>query len=250
MGLALSTAQADVLDEISARSELRVCIWPEYYGISWRNPRDLTLTGVDIDLAKALASDLKVSLRFIDSSFARLIDDVTQKRCDIAMFGIGVTPERARRLLLTEPHLTSDVVAIARRLDTRIRTWDDIDRTGVVVAVTRNTLHEGLMRQRLKSAELLVADSARARDEAVESGRADVFMTDFPYSRKMLDTTDWARAVAPESTFQLTPYAFAIRPGEERWLAHVNAFVRDIRRDGRLLAFARRHQLESLVITR
>lgn len=30
---------ADRLHDIKARGELRVCIWPEYYGISYRNPK-------------------------------------------------------------------------------------------------------------------------------------------------------------------------------------------------------------------
>ncbi len=243
-----AAAHADVLDEVGARSALIVCIWPEYYGITWRNPRDLTLSGIDIDLAKALASELGVSAQFIDSSFAHLIEDVTQRRCDIAMFGIGVTPERASRLLLTEPHLASDVVAIVHRRNKRIRTWIDIDRTGVLVAVTRGTYHEPLMRARLKRAELLVAGSARARDESVEAGRADVFMTDAAYARRMIDTTDWARAITPASPFQITSYAFAIRPGEERWLNRVNAFVRRVKLEGDLLESAKRHGLESMVI--
>lgn len=56
--------------------ELRVCIWPDYYGISLRNPRTGQLAGIDIDLSAAFAADLKVTPRYVDSSFATLIDDL------------------------------------------------------------------------------------------------------------------------------------------------------------------------------
>jgi ABC-type amino acid transport substrate-binding protein len=36
-----------------------VCIWPDYYGITWRNPRTQQLTGIDIDLSAELGRDLK-----------------------------------------------------------------------------------------------------------------------------------------------------------------------------------------------
>ena len=37
---------ADRLHDIKARGELRVCIWPEYYGISYRNPKSGAVAGV------------------------------------------------------------------------------------------------------------------------------------------------------------------------------------------------------------
>ena len=41
------------------------------------------MTGVDADLARELATELKARLRFVDSSFAQLIGDVSSGRCDI-----------------------------------------------------------------------------------------------------------------------------------------------------------------------
>ena len=37
-------------------------------------------------------------------------------------------------------------------------------------------------------------------------------MTDFPYSRRMLETTDWARLVTPPRTYHITSYAWALCP--------------------------------------
>lgn len=247
MPLLATGDQSSRLDRVLAAKELRVCIWPDYYGISYRNPRTLQLSGIDIDLARELAKDLGVQVRFEDSSFARLIDDVIQDRCDIAMFAIGITPARSEKLRFTQPHLVSDIYAITTRSNRRIKDWADIDRPGVVVAVARGTLHEQVMREKLRAATLLVTATPQGREQEVESGRADVFMTDYPFSRRMLETTDWARLIAPPATFNLTPYAYAMRPGDERWHARVERFVAEIKRDGRLAAAARRHKLEPVV---
>ena len=242
-----ASAQVSRLDRVLAAQELRVCIWPDYYGISYRNPKTQQLSGIDIDLAKALASDLGVKLRFKDSSFARLIDDVTQDRCDIAMFAIGITPARESALRFSRPHLVSDIYAITTRSNRRIKTWEDIDKPGVVVAVAQGTYHEQVMREKLKSATLLVTSTQHGREEEVASGRADVFMTDYPFSRRMLEMTDWARLIAPPDTYHLTPYAFAVQPGDERWHARIEAFVAAIKRDRRLEEAARRNKLEPIV---
>lgn len=66
-------AQPGRLEHIAASGELRVCIWPDYYGISWRNPKTLQLSGIDIDNARELARELGVQPRFVDSGFANLI---------------------------------------------------------------------------------------------------------------------------------------------------------------------------------
>lgn len=235
------------LSAMAQAGEVRVCVWPDYHGISHRNRKTLALEGIDVDLARELGKDLGLPVRFVDSSFATLVNDVTAERCDIAMFAIGITPARAEKLRFTTPHLRSDVYGITTRSNRRIQAWADIDQPGVVVAVAKGTYHEPLMRERLKAASLLVLDTPQAREQEVAAGRADVFMADYPFSRRMLAQTDWARLVSPPSAYHLTPYAWALKPGDDAWFARVEAFVAAIKRDGRLAAIAQRHELGPLV---
>lgn len=244
-----SGANQDRLSRVLQTGRLRVCIWPDYYGISYRNPKTLELTGIDVDMARELARDLGpgVAVDFVDSSFARLIEDVTGDRCDLAMFAIGITPARSEKLRFTRPHLESDIFAITTRSNKRIGQWADIDHDGVVVAVAKGTLHETVMKNRLHQARLVVLDTPFAREQEVESGRADVFMTDYPYSQRMLANTDWARLVSPPSVYHSTPYAYAMAPGNDRWHERIETFIRAVKEDGRLLASAKRYRLESMI---
>lgn len=239
---------AGALDRIASRGELRVCIWPDYYGISYRNPRTRQLAGLDIDLSGELARELGARLLHVDSSFATLVEDLTGDRCDIAMFAIGVLPQRARLLRFSHPYLRSDIYAVATRSSRVVRRWEDIDQPGVRVAVQAGTFMEPVMRDTLKQAELVVVRPPDTREQELESGRVDVFMTDYPYSRRLLDNADWARLIAPPAPFHVLPYAYAMRPGDDAWLARVNRFVEDIRRDGRLARAARRHGLAAIVV--
>ncbi len=235
------------LDRVVAAHEVRVCIWPDYYGITYRSPSTRQLSGLDIDMAHELGKELGVNVRFVDSSFARLVDDLVQDRCDVSMFAIGITPDRTRKLRFTQPHLASDIYAVTTRNNRRIRSWADIDTPGAVVAVAKGTLHEPVMRERLRQAQLLVLDTPFAREQEVESGRADVFMTDYPYSQRFLARADWARLVTPPSTYHVTPYAYAMLPGDDTWHARLERFVTDVKRDGRLLAAAKRHRLDPII---
>ena len=235
------------LSRIQATKTVRVCIWPDYYSITYRNPKTQELSGIDIDLANELGKDLGVTVQFVDSSFAKLIDDVTQDRCDVAMFAVGITPLRSEKLRFTRPHLASDIYAVVSKTNRRIKEWADIDKPDSVVAVAKGTLHEPVMRDKLKAAQLLVLDTPFAREQELQSGRADAFMTDYPYSQRFLTNADWARLVSPPGVYHVTPYAYAVKPGDEAWLARLDGFVSAIKQDGRLLAAAKRHRLEPIV---
>lgn len=236
------------LERIVERGTLRVCIWPDYYGISFRNPKTGRPSGIDIDNANDLARRLGVRTQFVNSSFATLIDDLENDRCDIAMFAIGITPARQERLRFTQPYLLSDIYAITTRTNPRIKDWKDIDRAGIVVAVARGTLHESVMKEKLQHAELRILETPHAREYEVQSGRADVFMTDFPYSRRMLDNSDWARLVTPPGKYHTTPYAWAMAPGDDAFHSHVERELQAMKMDGRLMTNAVRHRLEPIVV--
>ncbi|OIN94147.1 MAG: amino acid ABC transporter substrate-binding protein [Comamonadaceae bacterium CG1_02_60_18] len=242
-----AVAQPNRLQRVQAAKAVRVCIWPDYYGITYRNPKTQQLSGIDVDMAHALANDLGVKTEFVDSSFSKLADDVTQNRCDVAMFAIGITPQRQQRLRFTQPHLASDIYAITSKTNRRIKTWADIDQPGAVVAIVKGTLHEPIMKDRLKKARLVVLDTPNAREQEVQSGRADVFMTDYPFSQRFLFNADWARLVTPDTTYHITSYAYALAPGDDVWHARLDKFVADVKADGRLQAAAKRHQLEPIL---
>lgn len=244
----LAQAAESRLDRVTASRILRVCLWPDYYGVSYRNPKTLQLSGIDIDMARELGKELGAEVEFVDSSFARLIDDVTGDRCDIAMFGIGITPARTGKLKFSPPYLASDIYAITTKTNRRIKRWEDIDTLGSVVAVARGTLQEVVMKEKLTSAQLLILDTPFAREQEVQAGRADLFITDYPYSQRFLAGSDWGRLIAPPGQFHVTPYAYAMQPGDDVWYARIERFVNDIKRDGRLKAAARRHRLEPILI--
>ncbi|RVT87679.1 amino acid ABC transporter substrate-binding protein [Inhella crocodyli] len=250
MAVAGAVQAGPVLQKVQAQKLMRVCIWPDYYGVSYRNPKTDALSGIDIDLSAELAKDLGVKLERVDSSFPKLIEDLTQDRCDVAMFAVGVLPQRAQHLRFTEPYLQSDMYGVTTRSNRQVKTWDDIDQAGVMVGVQAATFMEPVMRERLKKAEMVVIKPPQTREQELEAGRIDVFMTDYPYSRRLLDSADWARLVAPEKPFFVLPYAYAVKPGDDEWLKTVNAFVQRIKKDGRLQAAAQKAGLSAIVISR
>lgn len=242
-------AAGGVDDRVAASGTVRVCIWPEYYGISWHNPRTGRLQGLDIDLSAEFAREIGRRLEYVPTTFATLIDDLVNQRCDAAMFGVAITPQRAQHLRFTTPYLRSGIVAATLKGHPTVQRWQDIDRPGVRVAVAAGTFMEPVMSAALKHASLVSVRAPATREEELRSGRVDVFMTDFPYSRRLLAEVDWAQIIEPETPFHPLGYAYAVRPGDDAWFARLQGFAERIRRDGRLAAAARGHGLVPIALT-
>jgi ABC-type amino acid transport substrate-binding protein len=138
------------------------------------------------------------------------------------------------------------VIAIASRANSAIKSWADIDQSGRVVVVQKGTFMEPLMRRTLVRASLLGA--SRPAEREVGSGRADVLITNYPYSQRMLANADGARIIAPDQPMQPTDYAYAVPKGDSVWLDRVDRFVSRIKQDGRLAVVAGRHNLLPIVV--
>lgn len=246
--VATSAAAGPVLDRVQGQALVKVCIWPDYYGVTYRHPRTQELAGIDIELSAELGRDLKAKVEYVESSFATLIEDLRQDRCDVAMFAVGMLPQRMEKLAFTKPYMQSDIYAVTTKSNVVVKQWADIDKPGVMVAVQAGTFMEPIMAQRLRSATLVKISPPATRERELVAGRVDVFMTDYPYSRRLLDNADWARLIEPAEPFSVLPYAYAVKQGDAAWLAAVDAFVSRIKADGRLLRAAGHHGLKSIVV--
>lgn len=235
------------LERVKASGTLRMCIWPEYYGVAFRNPKSKAISGLDIELSAELARTLGARLSYVESSFASLADDLLRDKCDLSLQAVLMPAERQQGLRFSQPYLRSDIYGITTKSNRSVRRWDDIDQPGVVVAVQADSLMEPIMQKALRSAKLLVVRPPQTREQELESGRADVFMADYPYSRRLLEQADWARLVAPTRAFNPISYAYAVKPGDDEWLRTLDGFVAAIKRDGRLEASARRYGLGDVV---
>lgn len=234
------------LFEITKSKKLRVCQFPLYYSISFRNPKTGEIEGIDADLSKELAKALEAKLEIVESSFASFIADLQAGKCEIGMFGVGATLKRAQAVEFSKPYLLTNIYAVTRK-DGKIAAWDDIDKKGVNVAVSLGSYIETFMKTYLKNATLVSVAPPNTREAELVGRRVDVIMTDFPTAIKVTDEFDWAKYILPKEKLAITPYAYVVPQGDQIWLNYVNLFVDTIKLDGRLVEFANKHKLGPIV---
>ena len=234
------------LFEITKSRVLKVCQFPLYYSISYRNPGTGQIEGIDADLARELAKELDARLEIVESSFGTFIADLQANKCDIGMFGLGATLKRAQAVEFSKPYLVTNIYAVVRK-DGPIKTWEDIDKKGIKVAVSLGSYIEPFMKDYLKNADIISIAPPNTREAELVAGRVDVDMTDYPTAIKVTNDFDWAAYVTPKEKLAVTPYAYAVAPGDQIWLNYINLFVDTIKMDGRLTKYAKKNKLDPIV---
>jgi cyclohexadienyl dehydratase len=239
--------QVSKLEKITKSGKAAICIWPEYYAISYKNPKTGELEGIDIDLARELAKELKAEIQWVETTFATFIPDLQTGKCDIGMFGLAASLARAQAVEFSHPYLIASSVGVTRKDHPKLKRWDDIDQKGIVVAVQLGSVAEPLMRSYLKNAKVLAVQPPATREQEVMAGRADILVTDLAVAKKLESMHPWAKSLMPKTKLGNWPYAYAIAPGDQIWLNWVNLFVDTVKRDGRLATYAKKHNLESML---
>jgi cyclohexadienyl dehydratase len=253
--LALSSVTAHQADaqqlqsrlyDITKSGKVKVCIWPNYYAISLRNPDTGKFEGIDIDLSEELAKDLGVKLEYVETSFSTFIADLQANKCDLGMFGVGATMKRAQAVAFTQPYLITGVYATVHK-DGKIKSWADIDKPGISVGVSLGSYIEPFMRTYLKNAKLVAVAPPATVQAELQSRRIDAIATDFPASTRMNAQFDWSATYGPPEPLSVTPYAYVMNHGDQIWLNYMNLFVQTIKLDGRLKAAAEKNKLGPIV---
>lgn len=239
--------QVSKLEKVTKASKVAVCIWPEYYAISYKNPKTGELEGIDIDLARELSKELKAEIQWVETTFATFIPDLQTGKCDIGMFGLAASLSRAQAVEFSHPYLVASSVGVTRKDHPKIKTWEDIDRKEITVAVQLGSVAEPLMRSYLKNAKVLAVQPPATREQEVMAGRADLLVTDLAVAKKLEAMHPWAKMLVPKTKLGNWPYAYAIAPGDQIWLNWINLFVDTVKRDGRLATYAKKHGLESML---
>jgi len=139
------------------------------------------LIGYSIDVARKLAEDIGVRVEFVETSWSQIIPDLLERRFDLIVTGMWVTPVRALVLNFSNPTSVDGVYLIAnRQLAGSFKTRDEFNRPEVKIAVYTDTVQERAARRLFPRATLVpVAGNDIELDAALEGKAHAALVTTF-----------------------------------------------------------------------
>ena len=213
-----------------AAGVLRVGLTGDYRPFSLRAV-DGSYSGLDVDVAHALAHDLGVRVAFVPTSWPSMTDDLLANRFDVAMGGVSRDATRAAVGLLTLPYVRDGKVALVRASDVaKFRTLPDIDAPGTTVAVNPGGTNESFDREHLRRATLVVVEQNLAIASLIAQGTYDVMITDGVEAalnvrddRRLAIANPGKPFTAIEKVYFLPKDARALTAWIDRWIAAYEA---------------------------
>ncbi len=195
---------------------LRVGTSGDYAPFSWTDAQG-ELAGLDVEIARAYATDRGLSLEWVRFRWSRLHRDLRARRFDVALSGVTVRPERSILGTFTVPTLFSEPLLLVAASG-ELRQLADLSVPGRRIAVNRGGHLERVARERFPAAELTPVDRNEDVLAVLLEGKADAVVTD------SLEAPHWERE-SPVPLRRIGPLR------RDRKAAWVRADLPDLARD-------------------
>lgn len=176
--LSTSGLQADSLEEIQQRGEIRIAVANERpYG--YLNDQGKAL-GVGPEIAQRILKDLGIQkIDWIETEFQDLIPGLESGQFDMAAAEMAILPERCKRVLFSDPNTSyGEGLLVLASNPNRIRAYEDfVERPDTI----RVAVQEGTVTQEMFKAlgvdpdRIVTVERLPEAVEAIVHGRADAF---------------------------------------------------------------------------
>jgi polar amino acid transport system substrate-binding protein len=169
---AAQTSPDNTLDRIRANKVLRIAVLPGELPYFSKDLATGTWSGFSIEMANDIAKLLDVKLEYTESTYGNSILDLQSNKIDLG-FALNPTPQRALVVDFCGTVFQHPFGAMLKK-GMEAKTWADINKPGVTIAVDVGSANETVARRFAPNATI---KSLKSRDEVMlemSSGRVDV----------------------------------------------------------------------------
>ncbi|MCJ8518131.1 polar amino acid transport system substrate-binding protein [Pseudorhizobium tarimense] len=138
---------------------------------------DGTLTGFDIDIAKALCEQMKVECEFVTNDWDGIIPALQAKKFDAIIASMSITPERLEQVDFSKKYYNTPP-AIAVPKDSNITEATPEALAGKALGAQGSTTHSNYAEKHMSESDLKLYPTADEYKLDLENGRIDAVIDD------------------------------------------------------------------------
>lgn len=165
-----SVVQARSMEEIDKSGRLIIGSYGNFRPFTYFE--DGKFTGFEVDIGNEIAKRMNLTPEWKPMEFDSLLTGLSQDRWDMVTASFGITPERSKAVLFTEPHYCTGGIIATTKPD--IKTAEDLNGKKVSVQ-TGSTYFLAL--QKIPGVQVRNMSSDNARN-ALLTGKVDAWVTD------------------------------------------------------------------------
>jgi len=210
-------------DAIKDRGSIRVGVTqaPPWFS---KDPASGDWEGLGSAIGKAMAKELGVKFQPVEVTWGTAVAALQANKIDI-MFVLDATPKRALAIDFPAQPLLYYALAVLADDDMKIQTWDDLNKSGIKLAVTQGTTMDRYVTARLDKAEILRFPSNGESVAAFQSGRVNAVSLFHPPLIAMRKKIGRGQIVLPSPIRQSASSAGVRQESDKRWRDWVNTAI-------------------------
>jgi polar amino acid transport system substrate-binding protein len=183
--------------------------------------------GLDVDLARQLAQDMRWQIELVPTTWSTAIDDLRADRFDLLAAGLSVTPQRALLLKYSHPY---GQFALGLVVNRKSLGKDDLLtlETGAgkhKVGVLSGTVTAATAKEYLGNSELVQIDDESKAIQDLRQGTLDGLIAETPLPDALAHSYPDQLRTLDVSSYGKTAHAFAVRSGDQNLADVVNAWL-------------------------
>jgi len=246
-GIAAADQTEDTFSRIKKDGVIRVGIIV-YSPFVIQNPETKAFSGVFVDAVQEIAKQMEIKVQFEEATWNTFIAGLQAKKFDVSIAPTFSTIGRAKSVAFTSPLLAAGNSAIVRQGETRFKTIGDIDRKGIVIAVTQGEQGHEYAKANFKNAEVKVFSSGdqNLTFSEVLAGRADAALGDFWAVAQFAAAQPKALDLFANAPYNITPVAWAVRYEDQSLLTFLNTALACLDTSGKLDEINQRYKANFL----
>ncbi len=212
-----------------------VCLDPSFAPFAFMNRN--RLAGVDIEMAEAIAEELKRPVQFRIVPFSEILPLVINGAADMGTSGISITPERSSMILFSNAYENSTRRILVRE-GSNLSRVSELD--GKVVGAEKGTTNEEYAVNKLRAKKTIHYDNAAEGILGLLNNEIDAYVDDESEAEFALEKHK-GKIKMMQIAIRAEEYGFAFRLGNTEAKAAADRVIEAKRRNGDLQALFRKY---------
>jgi polar amino acid transport system substrate-binding protein len=195
--------------------------------------REGGVMGFDVDLARALATAMKVKLEIKAMPFGELMSALEDDKIDMVLSGMSITPERTELVSFVGPYMMSGKSILTRNsVLGKISSGEEFNRKELKLLALSNSTSVSFVKTVAPDANLIEINSYDEGVAMLIEGKADAMVADMPMCVLSVLRYPEAKLTTLDRPLTVEPIGIAISKDDPQFFNLVDNYLRAYEKTG------------------
>jgi glutamate transport system substrate-binding protein len=224
-----SFAAGTTMAKLQDAGEIKIGVKYDVPPFGFKNPETNAIEGFDIDIGKAIATELGVEPKFIEAISDNRIPFLKDGTADLILSTMTINAERDEEIDFSEPYFIARGRILVKKDNNEITGVKDL--AGKEVCTVLGSTYEETLKKQAPTAKRRLVDTYSECLELIQNGAVDAESTDDVILTGHIIQDDELKLVGEPLTTE--PYGAGLKEGDTAFKEFVDETIQKFKDDGR-----------------